>query len=79
MKEVYICLLFIIGAAYILSGYYRPFFIKSYEGFNVSMCQKDSNCPAKFKCRHRMCIDTRPKGVIQITQIERAPVPKNLR
>lgn len=62
MKEVFICLLFIIGAAYILSGYYRPLFKRKYEAFNVSMCQMDSDCPKRFKCESAKCVDNRPKG-----------------
>jgi Cys-rich repeat protein len=62
MKEVYICLLFIIAAAYILCVYYRPLFKRNYEAFNVSMCQEDSDCPTRFKCESAKCVDTRPKG-----------------
>jgi len=83
MKEIYISLLIIIATAYFIFVSY-PRRMRKFEGF-VSKCANNFDCPAKFKCsRLGKCIDTRPKGVIPIIepekpQIERAPVPKNLR
>ena len=61
MKEIYIFLLFIIGLSSILFITYTRR-IANHEGFFFSMCQKDSDCPKRFKCESAKCIDTRPKG-----------------
>jgi len=60
MKEVYISLLLIIATVFILFVSY-PRRMRKLEGF-ISMCQKDSDCPRRFKCESAKCVDTRPKG-----------------
>jgi hypothetical protein len=60
MKEVYISLLLIIATAYFIFVSY-PRKMARFEGF-ASMCQKDSDCPRRFKCESGKCADTRPKG-----------------
>lgn len=61
MKEIYIFLLLIIGLSSILFLTYTRR-IENHEGFFFSMCQKDSDCPKRFKCDSGKCADTRPKG-----------------
>jgi hypothetical protein len=60
MKEIYTSLLIIIVTAYFIFVSY-PRKMAKLEGY-VSMCQKDSDCPRRFKCESAKCIDTRPKG-----------------
>jgi hypothetical protein len=60
MKGVYIFLLLIIATVFILFVSY-PRCMGRLEGF-ISMCQKDSDCPRRFKCESSKCVDTRPKG-----------------
>lgn len=61
MKEIYISLLIIIALSLGIFVFY-PRKMSRLEGFNVSVCQKDSDCPMRFKCESAKCADTRPKG-----------------
>jgi len=62
MKGVYITsLLLVIGIVFVLFLSYQKRPVRL-EAFNVSVCQKDSDCPMRFKCDSGKCADTRPSG-----------------
>jgi Cys-rich repeat protein len=61
MKGIYISLALIIGLSLGIFVFY-PRKMANHEGFFFSMCQKDSDCPKRFKCDSGKCADTRPKG-----------------
>lgn len=61
MKGVYSSLLLIIALSLGIFVFY-PRKMARLEAFNVSVCQKDSDCPKRFKCESSKCVDTRPEG-----------------